>query len=239
MAAAVGLSRSIFRQRDWCRTGLEQFMPRHIASLLLAFVATGCTQGAEPTRETPAPPAKPRELVQRPDASGIIVDDVFRGGWNEVENGRAFEKGYLNVGAGTTVVLPDDAKVEHDGRPGRIEIYMEKRLSWSGHPPQPVSIRKVRKSMGCVYREDGQRLVIASYGEFGTIEGGTFMALLFRVPPRMRVERREGISGPLRARGESEGRQPQRKLLEPGKDGWKKVTTVPDLAATAKTAEPS
>src|SRR4029078_2254058 len=74
---------------------------------------------------------------------------------------------------------------------------MQKTLAFGGHPPKLVSIRNVRKKMGCILRIDGDDLLLATFGEWASrIEGGKFMKVLVYVPDGVAVEQREGLSGP-------------------------------------------
>ena len=112
-----------------------------------------------------------------------------------VENGTAFDKAEIPVGDAKKIILPDDtgivdAKVV-ESRRGWINIYMEKDLAYVGHPPERMSIRDLRRAMGCVTRVDGDTLIIQPYGAWHSTEGGAGIRLLVEVPPNLPVERRK------------------------------------------------
>jgi hypothetical protein len=134
-----------------------------------------------------------------------------------VQNGRAFDKAVLEVGANGILVVPEGARVEDGAPQGRVEIYMEKILSYMGHPPHRMSIRQVRHHMGVARKTEGNKVVIATFGEWDSdIEGGAFMRLLIRVPDGVTVERRAGLSGEA----------------SPGR-GWPALDADPDPSLTA------
>jgi hypothetical protein len=155
----------------------------------------------------------------------------------KVQNGKAYDKATINIGDEKFVVVPDDAKIEHNGPDGRIEIYIEKTLEFGGHPGELMSIRNERKNMGCVMKSEADKLIIATYGEWDSnIEGGAFIqALVIRVPDKLKVETRKGLSGPILARkGFGKKKQTRSDGIEPGENGWKAIADVPDPKQTAK-----
>ena len=153
-----------------------------------------------------------------------------------VENGRAYDRSTIDLGGLAIIVVPDDAKVERTGRGGRTEIYMEKSQSFGGHPGKQMSIRDARKRMGCVKKVEGDKLVIATYGEWDSnIEGGSFLKrLLIRVPGDMKVETRNGLSGPIKYRRGFGSPQTRDDGIEPGKNVWETIPDEPDPRMTAK-----
>jgi hypothetical protein len=155
----------------------------------------------------------------------------------KVENGWAYDKATLDCGRYKVVVVPHDAQVERGGSDKQVEIYMEKEQSFSGHPPELASIRDARKEMGCARKEDKDKVVLATYGEFDSnIEGGTFMKLRLRIPAGLTVETRTGLSGPIRARLRPGERQ-RREDIRPGFGGWEAIPDEPDPQQTARSAE--
>jgi hypothetical protein len=162
----------------------------------------------------------------------------------KVQNGRAYDRAFIDRGTYTAVVVPGTAKVKTIGQSERIEIYMEKSLHFGGHPPEPMSIRQARKHMGCACRVEQDKLLIATYGEWDShIEGRASMGLLLRVPEGLRVETRDDLSGE-----DSAGREWHGAYLTKPKEvtdgywygpaspaeGWTAVPSVPDPAFTAK-----
>ena len=58
--------------------------------------------------------------------------------------------------------------------------------------------------MGCATKSKEGKVILATYGEFSTKEGGNRMKLLVRVPERLTVEAQKNLSGP-----KSEGQRKQ------------------------------
>src|SRR5258708_9041684 len=83
---------------------------------------------------------------------------------------------------------------------------MAKTLAFFGHPPAPMSIRNARKNVGCAVKPEEDALVVATYGEWDSIEGGARMKLLASVPEGVEVEHRNGFSGPSSAGREWHGK---------------------------------
>jgi hypothetical protein len=173
--------------------------------------------------------------AKNPDEASIVLSPGQSPG-SIVENGKAYDRAALELNGAVAIVVPDTAKIERDGRPGYIEIYMEKSQSFGGHPAERTSIRDSRKHMGCVKKVEAGKLVVATYGEWDSnIEGGNFLThLLIRVPADMKVEARKGLSGPIKYR---RGGPPQTRDdgIEPGKHGWEIVPDEPDPRMTART----
>jgi hypothetical protein len=109
--------------------------------------------------------------------------------------------------------------VRQDAPPGQIEIYLEKRMGYGGKPGRPLSIRDERRKMGCCWKSDGDRLLIATHGWWASKEGGTGMELRVRVPPGLRVERRTFHDFP---KGQGTAR-----LADLG-PGWELIPDEPD-----------
>jgi hypothetical protein len=82
-----------------------------------------------------------------------IVFSKYRGGDKNVVNGQAYDKATLEIGEYKCVVVPEEAKVEHDGPAGRIEFYEEKSLHFVGWAEW--SIIEERKRMGCASKGSG------------------------------------------------------------------------------------
>jgi hypothetical protein len=161
-----------------------------------------------------------------------------------VQNGSAYDRAGVELGAATKVVLPDNAQVRRTPEGGKVQLFMKKTLSFHGHPPESMSISGARKNMGCAVRTEGTALIVATFGEWDShIEGGTFMRLVAIIPEGTEVEERPGLSGE-----KSAGREWHGFYLTKPKDaqggywygpaspaeGWAAVPDVPDPDRTAK-----
>jgi hypothetical protein len=135
----------------------------------------------------------------------IVIDKPKRNG--TVENGRAYDKASVDLGGAKSVVLPHNAVVRRNDDGGVIHLFMEKKLSFGGHPPEPMSIRDARKNMGCAIKSDGESVVVATFGEWDSrIEGGASMKLVVVVPEGVKVEQIKGLSGPDSVAHKSDGK---------------------------------
>jgi hypothetical protein len=131
------------------------------------------------------------------DDASVIVDNPGRRHDPNVENGRAFDRAVLPVGQFKKIALPGTTVVRQTTPGEDVVLRMEKRLSFGGHPPQPMSIRDARYNMGCAVKTEGDTLVVATFGEWDSrIEGGASMKLVAEVPEGVEVVRREELSGP-------------------------------------------
>ena len=157
----------------------------------------------------------------------LVLDNVRAPSWN-VENGAAYDRASVELGVTRTVVVPGTAIVRQTAESGPIRLFMEKRLGFVGHPTELWSIRESRKNMGCAMIVEGDKLVIGTFGEFQTIEGGADMRLVVIVPKGLSVEHRKGLSGHHSA-AESQEEGPYRPA-----SGWKAVRDEPDPDRTAQ-----
>jgi hypothetical protein len=198
------------------------------AALGLGLV--GCSAGGDPGEPDPDDPS--------------LVLDRQRAPNPNVENGTAYDRAAVDVGAARTVVLPDSATVRRDPAGGPVRLFMAKQLGFVGHPPAPMSIRDGRKNMGCAVRSEGDALVIATFGEWDShIEGGAGMKLVAFVPKGVGVQRRAGLSGEKSAAREQHGAYvPGREDAKGGHwygpafpaPGWTAVPDEPDPDRTAR-----
>jgi uncharacterized protein (TIGR03067 family) len=141
-----------------------------------------------------------------PTDASLVYDEPHRmNSGFKAYNGKAYDKAALCVEPKSKVVLPDRATVveQHD-QAGVLLVYMEKRAVIRAHFPRPVSIADYRKTMGCAVKLEKGALLIGTFGEFGFLEGGVSMKLLVLVPPKVEVERREGLIGGYGGRAGSE-----------------------------------
>jgi hypothetical protein len=159
------------------------------------------------------------------------------------ENGSAFDQAAVDLEKYKKVVIPDQATLRHQGEGGKLQIFTEKSLKFFGHPPEPMSIRTARKNMGTAVMHEGDALVVATFGEWSSKEGGAAMRLVIVVPRGVEVELRPGLSGP-----NSAGQQWNWDYLTKPKevkegywygpaspaDGWTAIPDVPDPERRAK-----
>jgi len=164
------------------------------------------------------------------DDPSIVV--IKHGGTDKYMEGIVYDKAVSNVEATQIVVLPDTATVERGAADGHLEVYMRKRTSEGGFP-RPTSdahIREMRTYMGCVWRVEEGKLVIASYGEWSMLEQGADERLLIRVADHQAIETRPGLSGDQPVKGFDRF---NRSTREAGMDGWEAIPSQPDPARTA------
>lgn len=176
-----------------------------------------------------AEPAVDRSLVLKPNAPSA-----------DVENGSAYEQAEIALGTAKRLAVPAEAELVAEGTGTTVRVFLKKTLSFSGHPPEKMSIRTGRHNFGIATRLDGDVLVVGTYGEFGTKEGGAEIKLRFIVPKGTTVERRTGLigEGSLVHKGlDREPRDPKfgywYGLTAPA-PGWTKIETKPDALRTAE-----
>jgi hypothetical protein len=154
-----------------------------------------------------------------------------------VENGDAFDKTSIDVTPYKKIVVPENAEVQTQGKEPRLQIYMKKTLGFGGHPPEPMSIYTARKKMGCAVQVEGNDLLLATFGEWASKEGGATMHLLLIVPDGLEFEKRSGLTG-LESAGNKSNWALLTKPKEPKEgywygpeapgEGWKAVPDVAD-----------
>jgi hypothetical protein len=113
-----------------------------------------------------------------------------------VENGTVYDRARIDAQGVVKVVFPKDAIVRHTHAPEAIQLFMAKQLQFFGHPPAPINLRSARAYLGCATRKDGQALLVATYGEWGSKEGGARIRLLALVPEGIEIDQRDELSGP-------------------------------------------
>lgn len=162
----------------------------------------------------------------------------------KVENGSAYDRAAVDLGAAKKVVLPDDAVIRRSAEAGKVELFMKKTLAFGGHPPERMSIRDARKNMGCAVKAEEGALVIATFGEWDShIEGGAYMRVIAVVPEGVELEQRKGLSGEDSAGREWHGQWLTKPRDAKGgywygpaspADGWTAIPDVPDHDRTAQ-----
>jgi hypothetical protein len=154
-----------------------------------------------------------------------------------IENGSAFEFATISPGNHRKLIVPENALVQHTASNGDIEILMKKTLEFAGHPPKPMSIRNARNKMGCAIRSEGREIILGTFGEWGSMEGGSSLRIILIVPDELEVEVRPGLFGPKSEAQDSPGQYLTRPK-EMGQDywygpaapkqGWNRVPDEPD-----------
>src|SRR5262245_11761210 len=144
-----------------------------LAVAALGLILTGCSSDGDPS----------------------VSLDRHRAPSDMVENGTAYDRATVEVGSATRIVLPDNATVRRTGEGGPLRLFMAKRLAFAGHPPQPMGVRDARANMGCATKPEGNGVVIATFGEWGNIEGGADIKIVAEVPNGLAVEQRAELSG--------------------------------------------
>jgi len=158
----------------------------------------------------------------------------------DVENGTAFERGEIDLGTVARLTVPLEADVVQEGSGTKVRLFTAKRLGFSGHPPEKMSIRTARNNFGCATRTEDGALVVGTFGEFATKEGGAHMKLRIIVPQGIAVEKRAELSGPSSKVHTGSGLKPRDPKgsywygpTSPA-DGWTIVKTTPDADRTAE-----
>lgn len=154
-------------------------------------------------------------------------------------NGIAYDKAYLDLAKipglphDCVIVVPEKAVVESNNPLRGVSLFMAKELGYVGHPPKDIAVE--RKQMGCVWRIEKGRLVIATYGEWDSrIEGRTELLLLSRIPEGHKVERRTGLAGAIVWPDARQEGMTSREPTDPGSHGWHAVPDQPDAERTAR-----
>jgi len=205
------------------------FRPNLLLTAAAAVALAGCTAAGD---------------AGVPDARDpSLVFDKERAPSDQVENGTAYDRAAVEPGAAKKLVLPDTATVRRTTEGSSVRLFLAKHLGFGGHPPEPMSIRDARKNMGCAVKAEGDALVVATFGEFHTIEGGASMKLVAVVPEGLAVEQRPGLSGHASAGREWHGTYLTKPADAKGgywygpaspADGWKGVPDEPDPDRTAR-----
>jgi hypothetical protein len=164
--------------------------------------------------------------------------------YGNVDNGSAYDRAAVDLGAAKKLVLPDNAVVQRWGEAGKVQLFMKKTLEFRGHPPEPMSIGDARNNMGCAVKVEGDDLLVATFGEWDSrIEGGADIRLFAVVPEGVELELRKGLSGPDSAGREWHGLWLTKPRDAKGgywygptspADGWTAVPAAPDPARTAR-----
>ncbi len=112
-----------------------------------------------------------------------------------VTNGVIHETAALDLSDSAVVVIPETASVEEGPQNGRVEIKLEKVLAFRGHPPHPIHIERAHGYFGAAYKRESRTLILGTYGEWSSMEGGASIRMLVVVPKKTTVLRRPRLSG--------------------------------------------
>ncbi len=160
------------------------------------------------------------------DTSIEPLETRHTNGGATVENGKAYDKASLDIKSYKTLVVPENAQVRIEGAGPRLQIFMEKTLSFGGHPAESMSVRTERREMGCAFKMEEATMVLATFGEWSSKEGGAHMRLVLVAPPGWEIEKRAKLSGSdSAAKDQHSGKQAA---------GWNAVPDAPDLERNAK-----
>ncbi len=153
--------------------------------------------------------------------------------WSEkVENGTVYDVAIIDGHGVAKVVLPSNASVQKMPGLQSIQLFMAKELSFYGHPPVPITLRTVRSYMGCATQRDSRALLVATYGEWRSIEGGSSLHLVAIVPDGIEVVQRDGLASQESSANQVPG------LHTGGPEGYWYATHVPAMGWTALATKP-
>jgi hypothetical protein len=201
-----------------------------------------CLQEGKKHFDSGKPPVDFGWLEPADDPSIVVSESHSTIHGNTIENGDAYDHAAVDIGNYQKVVVPDTARLRREGSEKKLQLFMRKHLGFHGHPPQSMSIRAARKNMGCAVKDDDGTLVLATFGEWSSIEGGANMEVEVLVPEGLEVGTRGGLSGPESAGREWHGAYLTKpKELKEGwwygpaapAEGWKAVPDVPDALRRA------
>ncbi len=180
-----------------------------------------------------------------PDA-GIIISQFSAN--PKVTNGCAYEKATMDISKYSSIIVPDNSAVQQGELKGKIEIYIEKELSFAGHPPSPMHIKDARNYMGCAFKEQNSSVIIGTFGEWSSKQGGAQIRMLVIVPKEINISSRPDISGynsKAKAADDHEAftQRLKRKCywytsISPA-EGWQRIDMAPDIHLTAKKKIPN
>jgi hypothetical protein len=161
-----------------------------------------------------------------------------------LEHGSIFDQAVLDLGVHQRIVVPDTATIDRVKGGQQVRVYMKKTLDFDGFPGEPMTLRTARRNMGCAVKEDEKSLVLATFGEFDTKEGGAEIECLLLVPEGIEVVRQSGLSG--RESAGNGGHRPSSERDTVGRwygptaprAGWKELPARPDPERRANRRAP-
>ena len=114
---------------------------------------------------------------------------------DKVTNGYVFESARLDLGPEQRLDLPEGCHVkEYDG--DSVQFFITKRLSFSGHPPAEMRIRKARRYFGLATERLKKSVSVATFGEWRNKDGSAVIKLVVRVPQGTLVTKSDQLHGP-------------------------------------------
>lgn len=173
-------------------------VPRSLAVLIVpVLLVSGCgyqtSSDADPNSTDGHLLEKAKE-EQGDDATSLVLELPVTWEGVTVQNGTAYDKAAVDLGGYKTVVVPHNVRIRTGVAGRKLEMFMAKTLKFGGFPSEDLDIREVRKKMGCMLKPEGNKLVVATYGEWDSgKEGGTTMKVLLVVPKGIQVEGRRGL----------------------------------------------
>src|SRR5262249_21307570 len=154
-----------------------------------------------------------------------------------VENGSAFDKAEVDMGNRKKLVVPTSFEVVRGGKGAKVQLLMKKTLAFHWRPPEPMSIRTARGYIACAVEHEGEAHGLASFGEWGSKEGGAYIKVVAIVPEDLQVEAAEQSS----REHDGDGNQNGGYLTKPKEvtdgywygaaspsDGWTRISNEPD-----------
>lgn len=113
-----------------------------------------------------------------------------------VKNGEVYDCGALRYSSLQKLRVPEEMTIVRTTDADHFSVHLTKALLYQGHPIEPLSRDQARQKMGCAYRAEGNTLILATFGEWLTNEGGAIMRFTVSVPAGLEVETSPGLAGP-------------------------------------------
>jgi hypothetical protein len=115
---------------------------------------------------------------------------------SNVTNGTLHETATLDIAGYALLVVPETATIQQVKNATHVEIHLEKELAFHGHPPHPLDIKNARDYFGIATKDENEAILLATYGEWSSKEGGASIRLRIIVPEGTAVTQRAGLDGP-------------------------------------------
>ena len=179
------------------------------------------------------------QIVSRADPNdpSILYTEAFKTGEGTIiENGMAFDQASVDLKGATSVWLPEKAHVvRSDDVPG-LKIFMRKTMEFYGRSGESMSIRHTRTFMGCAVQRRKEELILATFGEGLSTDGGGWMSLVVHAPTTIDIRQSPGFQGIDSPTRSWKPDKPLRKTPGAGKwygqeyfaSGWEVVPDKPD-----------
>jgi hypothetical protein len=153
-----------------------------------------------------------------------------------VENGDAYDRGFLDIGDYKELVIPEaTAVIVRTEQVGKITLNMKKSLQTGMWPGKSMSIRQLRYTMGCAVKVENKRIVLGTYGhQINFYHGGSWMTVIIEVPKGIEINRSAEHGGkngsPLDPQTSLTRRNDNNqgpRLLPEAADGWCRIPAIP------------